>query len=200
MRAPVSFKAALAAYQRREIVPEIVADAKQRQLAIKIIGRWKDHAAVETIWDTMEKKLPAEAMPTADDFIYLVLERRLSWEEFNKKVIQQGSRVVDNTRKTAKLHFVEGDYSNATKKASLADNFHRERDQLLGRKRAIAPRKLFAKGWSDKFRELCGDPLDEVVRVLTEIAYGGTRSIGEIRGYQKPTTRRARQSKATPAD
>ena len=146
MRAPVSFKAALAAYQQRE-VPEI-ADAQQRQLAVKIIGRWKDHAAIETIWDTMRQKLPPEAMPTAEDFIYLVLERRISWEEVKKKVIQQGPEVEGNTRKTANCHWEARDYDNARGKMSEADKFHEMRDQLLGRKKATAPRKFFAKGWS----------------------------------------------------
>ena len=196
MRAPSpSFKAELAAYQR-QVVPEI-ADDDQRQLAVKIIDDWKDHAAVEKTWNTIKRKLPAEVMPTAAEFINLVLERRLSWEQVNKKVIQQGPQVEADTRRTANYHWKSGDYDNAKGKMSDADKFHEMRDRLLGRKKALAPRKLFTKDWSDKFRELCGDPLDEVVRVLTEIAFERLATISAVRGVQKPTTRRARRSKTT---
>jgi hypothetical protein len=196
MRGPSpSFKAELAAYQR-QVVPEI-ADDDQRQLATKIIGDWKDHASVEKTWNTIKQKLPAEVMPTAAEFINLVVERRLSWEQVSKKVIQQGPQVEAGTRRAANYLWESGDYDNAKDKMSGADRFHQMRDQLLGRKKALAPRKLFTKDWSDKFRELCGDPLDEVVRVLTEVAFEQPRTIGAVRGVQRPTTRRARQPKAT---
>jgi hypothetical protein len=195
MRAPSpSFKNELTSYRRRS-VPKIAND-EQRQLAVRIIDDWKDHAAVETIWNTIKQKLPAKDLPTAEEFIYLVLERRLSWEEFNKKkVIQQGPEVEANVRRTANLHWKKGDYDNAKDKMVYADKFHARRDQLLGRKKTTAPQKLFMKGWSDKFRELCGDPLDEVVRVLTEIAFDKAVPMSAVRDTGKPTTRKARQPK-----
>jgi hypothetical protein len=40
-----------------------------------------------------------------------------------------------------------------------------QKKRVLGRDQIAAASKLFIKGWSEKFIELCGKALDEVVRV-----------------------------------
>jgi hypothetical protein len=196
MRGPSSFKSELAAY-RRQVIPQI-ADDDQRRLASKIIDNWKDHAAVETIWNTIKRKLPAEDMPTAEEFIYLVLERRLSWDRV-KRNNSETPALVAKFKTQLRRHLREENFSQLERETPLLSKYLEVRDRLLGRKKAAAPQKLFSKEWRDQFRKLCGDPLDEVARVLTEIAFDKPVPISAMRDIDKPTTRRARQSKARPS-
>ena len=63
----------------------------------------------------------------------------------------------------------------------------------LGRQKKNIERKQFTMAWQDKFFELCGWPLNEVVLVMTLIVYGGNRDIGAIKGTRRATTRHGRK-------
>jgi hypothetical protein len=66
-------------------------------------------------------------------------------------------------------------------------------ERLMGRQTENVEQKRFKKDWRDKFTELCGQPLNEVVRVLSQIVYGGSPNIGAIKGVRRATTRHGRE-------
>jgi hypothetical protein len=193
MRAPASsFKNALQAYLQYLVSEN--KDSSQLRLSLKVIDRWQAHAATETIWNGLKGRLPSEALPTAEEFIFLVLQRRLLHEQV-KRVNDETPIVERAVRARAEQYWKAKQgkqYELAAIVRSKLDDFREQRERLLGRKKQEAPRKLFMVGWSDKFKELCGDPLDEIVRVLTEIAFGQEVTIDSVRGAKKPTTRRDR--------
>jgi hypothetical protein len=71
-------------------------------------------------------------------------------------------------------------------------------DAVLGRKKAGAPRKRFMKMVRDAFMANCGRPLNSVVAVLTEIAFGPCTTVSAVRGTQRATKRRERQPACPP--
>jgi hypothetical protein len=184
-----SFRNELATYRERIVG----ANPKFSGLQLEILDRWRDHASVETIWKTIQSRLPADALPTAWEFISLFLERRAIAERV--KVIGHEARHVEAKHLVrTKRHIKNRDYAAVAHENRLMSEFI-ESNRLLGREKSRGHRKIFVKGWSDKFRELCGDPLDEVVRVLTEIAFGDTETIDAVRGVHRPTTRTKRRSR-----
>src|SRR5450759_2487438 len=83
MRAPnTSFRGELAAYHAWLVAqPTAVC-----QLYLDILDRWSNHAAVETIWDTVNNAIPAADMIPASDFISLVIDRRQLADRLNSVV------------------------------------------------------------------------------------------------------------------
>jgi hypothetical protein len=187
MRAPSpSFKSELAAYRQRLVSER--ADYPQLRLWLKILDRWKDHSSAETIWKTVREKLLAA--PTAGQFIDLVLERWSIAIELQRVTSQPPEKAGAKIRVQADRHWRDGDYWLAAYEKSFLESWTndiRERsDRLLGRKKAGAARRCFMAGWRDKFKELTGQPLDPVVKVLTEIAFGCDVSIEAVRAAHMP--------------
>jgi hypothetical protein len=194
MRSPLPFfRSELEAYRRR-LVAEKADDWQTR-----LIDNWRDHGAVETTWNKIREKLAPEDMPTAEEFIWLVLNNRIVVANGLARVNRESPAVEAAVHARADKFWDSGNYSAATTVRSQLNNFREERSRLLGRKPKDAPRKRFMKGWSDKFTELCGQPLYEVVLVLTEVAFGREVTPGAVRGAHRPTTRQSRSHKARPA-
>jgi hypothetical protein len=141
-------------------------------------------------------------MWTAEDFIFLVLKQADAVKciaEINRRT----PTAAEAKRRAATILRGKTDAAELAKAhAQLAREFE-ALDRLapmlarLGRQKENIERKKFITNWQDKFTELCGQPLDEVVRVLTQIVYGGSPNIGVIRGARRPTTRRARKKRDT---
>src|SRR5437764_6300411 len=87
MRAPSpSFRAELAAYRKALVAQNIVATDKQ--LALKVLDRWSEDAAVETLWENLIKNLGPDAIPTPGHLIDLVIERRLKADDLERIEIE----------------------------------------------------------------------------------------------------------------
>jgi hypothetical protein len=177
MRAPApSFKNELAVYRQR-----LVKERASYPLiagALQVLDRWRDHADVETIWNTLKEKLPADAMPTAVQFIDLILQR---WEiatELDER-IRKIPDIEDKTRYRIKHHSQKRKYGQIARETALLDDILGKRARLLGRQGN--GRRLFMEGWSAKFQELCGKPLDEIVAPLTEITFDGDVTADMVR-------------------
>jgi len=146
-----------------------------------------DHGATEQIWRTMKAKLPTEAMPTATEFIWLVLQRRLLLGRVDN-VVEELPEATRKTKQRAKRFLKENQFGRLSLEAGLLDEAREARAKLLGRE--ADSRRPFIVGWRKKFKELCGRPLDEIVSALTQIAYGGAApSISAVRGTERSTTR-----------
>jgi hypothetical protein len=190
-----SFKSEIAAYRRKwvanspgEEIPEIVR---------KLLARWEKHPTTEKIWTELKEKLPPEAMLTAEEFIYLVIQRRVLMAEV-KRENRERPTVMAEADARAKQQLQAGEYFQLVRENELRRQYQGIRDKLISRNARTAPRKLFENGWSEKFIELCGQPLDEVVAVLTYVAFGVERTPDMIRGMRKPTTKRDRDTRRRP--
>jgi hypothetical protein len=193
MKPPSTFRSALFAY-RKEL---LAAGVPPQSLAVRVIDRWSNHGAVESLWKTIAKKLPAEVLPTPKEFIGLVVQRRLLCEQL-QEIVREAPALEAKTNARAKQNLREKKRKAVIVEQMALDNFVDHGTRLFGREKVTGPRnKVFMRGWSDKFRELCGDPLDEVVRVLTEVAFGGSISIASVRGTNRATTRTARKGRDT---
>lgn len=182
-----SFKSELAAY-RAWLVNQPAAP-EERELYLDILDRWADHAAVETTWAALANSIPPADMIPAADFISLVIERRGLAERL-KVVVEEAHAVEARANSKAMRDIRSKRPGEAALKLALLDSFQGQSDRLLGRKKKDAPRKIFIVGWTELFRRLSGQPLDEAVRVLTEVAFGGDVPINAVRDARKPTAGR----------
>jgi hypothetical protein len=188
-----TFKSALLAYRKQLVA----LDVPPRSIVFRVLDRWSKHGSVEPIWETVKKKLPADVVPTPVEFIELVLQRRLLCERL-EEIVGEAPEIERKTDARSKRHLRDRNRSALIAEQTALNNFTVSGERLFGREKATGPRnKVFMRGWSDKFRELCDDPLDEVVRVLTEVAFGEPISIGAVRGTGRVTTRNARQNRDT---
>jgi hypothetical protein len=184
MKTPTrTFKAELEVYRQR--LPGDVA-------ALKIIDRWIKEPAAEKAWNMLSKALPAESMPTAEEFIYLVIER---WAVAQELVDHARREPADTAKKVAraKRFMKEEKYEQAIRENAQLAKRKGLRERLLSQKLSTAARQFFMKHWSAKFRELCGRPLDEVVRVLVGVCFDYKETIQGIRNSSNPTTTRDRR-------
>jgi hypothetical protein len=186
-----SFKTELATY-RRTLVEQRPDDA-QRRLALEVIDRWNEHISVESFWGKIVQKLRPEDLPRPEQFIDLVLQRRILAARIDE-VDRETPALEKKVKSRAKRHLREKTYSKVATEIGLLADIVDQRKRLLGRESG-GQRKVFVVGWSEKFEELCGQPLDEVVRVLTEIAFDTEETIGGIRGMRRPTKRGDRDTR-----
>jgi RNAse (barnase) inhibitor barstar len=179
------FKDELADYRKALI--EQRPDNAQRGLALQVIDRWMEHGSVQSLWDTLMRELRSEDRPLPVQFIDLMLQRRILAERV-EEVDQEAADLEKKVQSRAKRHLKDKAYAKASIELGLLTDFIDQRKRVLGRERG-GHRKIFIVGWSQKFDELCGQPLDEVVRVLTEIAFDTEETIGGIRGARRPSSR-----------
>jgi hypothetical protein len=161
------------------------------QAITAILDRWGRHAAVETVWRTVQNETPPAHALTAEEFIYLVLFG-MPWLEKVQQIVLEGPGVLAKARAQAKKDWRQKQYFPAATKSELADHHESLAIRVLGRKRGTAARKIFIKAWRDKFRGICGQPLDDVVRVLTEVVFDCEMTIDAIRSTGKATTKAKR--------
>jgi hypothetical protein len=188
MRAPATtFRGHLREYSQRYLpTPE----------GVEILKRWEERsdADINLIWNAV-KNLPPEAVPTAEELIALVLSRWTTAKEV-EQAITQTPDVADAVRKQIDRVWEDGEtwraWLAAIKREVLEDltrTIRKKSDQLFRRKKAGAARRYFMASWRDKFRELTGQPHDEVVRLLTEIVSGEATTIDEVRKAHVPAKR-----------
>jgi hypothetical protein len=182
-RAP-SFKSEIAAYRQRFVKER--ADYPRLAPALRVLDRWSDHPATEAIWKTINERLPAEAVPTAEQLINLVLQRWDAASALNERV-PQITDIEIKTRHRIKDHLHKRKYRQIARLAGWLDKILQTRTRLLGRQGA--GQKQFMKAWSESFQGLSGKPLDATVASLTEIAFDGKVTVDMVR--------RARQDRST---
>lgn len=183
MRSPApSFRSELAAIPQDDLLawPEIekltLDRDRKRQLVAKIISTWMDRADAETIWSTVSTKLPNV---TVAEFVCQVVWRRLMAEKL-AEMIRMAPGLETKARHQIKGYLARRNYSQLGSVNTPLDDFTKQRGQLLGRQKS-APRSRFMWEWATVFRQRCGQPLDEVVRALTEIGFGGDVTLDAVR-------------------
>jgi hypothetical protein len=170
MRAPSqSFRAEIAAY-RKVLVAQNIVDS-DKQLALKVLDNWSRDPDVETLWEDLIKNLGLDAIPTPGHLIDLVIERRLIAADLENFEIE-ATDVEVKARSRIKRDLQDQKYDELALRSATLHNVAEGRKRVLGRQKGGFRRRYFIVGWSDKFQELCGSPLDEAVATITRIAFG----------------------------
>jgi len=191
MKAPTpTFKAELEAYRQKLLVSEN-RDQPWLPEAVQVLDRWRKHPDVEVAWKTLTRRLPSEAIREPAQFIDLVLERWFAAFRL-EEASREGRAVEANVRSVATRQWRDREWASAAHRMEEADKFQKLGKEVLGHKRRDSPRKRFIIGWAEMFRNLCGQPLNNVICVLTEVVFGGTVTCEMVSNAQKPTTKRGR--------
>lgn len=184
MRAPSrSFRAALATYRQ-----QIVTDNEghpQLPLWLNVLDNWARHKSVEKIWLTIKEKMPAEFMLTEEELIWLVLDQRLNVLEPLSRIVDELPKVEKQVDHRTKRHLKERKRTQIATENALLQTVLDGSERLLGREKKTAIRNRFILGWTDRFVQNCGQPLDDVVKGLTEIAFGKAITVDAVRGARK---------------
>jgi hypothetical protein len=193
MRSPIpSFRSELAAYHKRlSDKTQILPPHWKGDLANGIINRWLEHPEAESIWTTLRANVPPGFSLTPSDFAVQVIQHRFDAEELTR-VIRGLPGVEQKARQRLKRHLAAADYASVSFESASLAGVKEQRDRLLGREDS-APRTRFMRTWTEHFRKSCGEPLHDVVRVITEIAFDTTITVDAVRGASRPSTRTGRQ-------
>jgi hypothetical protein len=171
-----SFRAAL-----RQPTEQQAAHWKGR-LSFEVLDNWAKHPQCEQIWSKLASEL---AVPPGALIATVLLHRfeaeeaaiRIrAWPALEKKLDARAKRHIRNKARRQLEH-----------ESGLAATFIEVRDRMFSRKVASGPRKRFMASLTAKFKERSGQPFNEEVAYLTEIAFGGEVTVDMVRGTSKPT-------------
>ena len=193
MRTPGStFRDELKAFQRR--LPTLTAENNhwKGRLAHDVIARWVDHSECESIWTTVRPLMRVQLTP--GHFIAEIIFARNDVEQLNF-IVREAPAIEAKARARTKRHLKERKYSELAEENALLGEFVERRARVLGREKT-GPRINFMKRLSAGFVQWCGQPLDNVVRVLTEIAFGEPITTEAVRAARKPRTRSNRGTRS----
>lgn len=182
---------------------QIVGNRWEDRLAQKVLNDLERHPEVETMWNALAKILP-ENYP-AREFILDVLASRVRAEKL-KPVVLQLSAIEAKTLARNKRHLKKKNYRQAVHEIGMLAQIRDGRDHILSRESKTAARTYFMEGWGKKFKQLCGQPFDNIVALLTNITFDlRAKELGlpdertevtaeAARGARKPTSRRDRDT------
>jgi hypothetical protein len=163
----------------------------RRQLAQEMVARWIDHPDCESIWTTIQLSLRVMHV-TPDRFIAEIITTRLNAASINMiKASDHRKAMLDLTKQLLR----EGrDFELADRTSDFADESAVFEDArlrvpqagLLGRKEPA--RMYFMRQLSAGFQRWCQgeQPLDDVVRLLTDIAFDCETTTEAVRAARGP--------------
>ncbi|MHC4043557.1 hypothetical protein [Bradyrhizobium sp. 23AC] len=168
---------------RRALEP--AGNDSELQLIVEVLDRWQEHPEVERLWEKISATQPA---PPPRAFIAWLLDARTTSERV-QRVVQAAPGVIAKARAVSNKDWKSGKFEEAALKARAAENFQKLADQVLGHKKSRAPRQRFMRLASEMFELNCGQPRDEIVASLTEIAFGDSVSAEVVRDARRSPKR-----------
>ncbi len=182
-----TFRDELKDFQQRlpALTPE--NDDWMERLVHEVLVRWMDHTECESIWTTIRPLLRVAVTPV--HFIDEVI-LRIDAEQLNT-VVREAPVLEAKMRTRMKRLFSAKQYSRLAPLNAVLGDFNERKARVLGRKKT-GPRINFMKELSAGFVKWCGQPLDNEVRVLAEIAFGGPTTTEAVRAARSPRARRHR--------
>lgn len=196
MRSPnPSFRSELLTYQRRllDLQQTVPPNAAERfQLVIELVNRWLERRDAESVWKTIQSHVSPAFSFAPCDFIAGIVRDRLLAEDLTR-VIRDLPAAEHKNLQRSKQHLAKSDQASLIAENTLLLSIRDQRSHLLSRK-GSAPRTRFMRNWSDYFRQLCDQPLYEVVCTITQIAFDDDGiTIEAVRGAHRPSTRAGRR-------
>lgn len=191
MRTPSpTFCDELKTYQRHRLSLLTPGNDRHSKLTHKVVNRWKKHPDRETIWTAVRPLLRVELTPSG--FIDEVVLSRIDAEELTI-IVSEAAKLEKKTVTRTIRQSREKKYFQAVAELTLLGKFKEQRARVLGREKT-GPRVWFMKRWSALLLQWCGKPLDDVVRVITEIAFGEPISTDAVK-HARSGARRDRRTR-----
>jgi hypothetical protein len=195
-----SFGSELAAYREWFIANRQQFTAREHDIGLRVLERWqgRNRNDIEEIWNKIISKVrpdqcPANPADFAAQFISAVISCRTEAETY-KTILHAEPELGAKIARRRELHLKNQDYNSLICDDELRKQYGDIRRRVFSRDTKTAPRKFFMNDWSGKFQELCGQPLDEVVAFLTQIAFDIQVTADAVRDSRKPRRlQRARQ-------
>jgi hypothetical protein len=165
----------------------------KRRIANEVIVRWIDHPECESIWVTVCSHLKVQVTP--DRFIAEIISTRLAAEPLDAKPEAFKGKMHALTNKLSREERYQELADRNQDFATTIAKYEHDREQveragILGRK--SPGRMFFMRQVSAGFTQWCGQPLDDVVRVLTDIAFDTEVTTEAVRGARNPRPKRDR--------
>jgi hypothetical protein len=172
-------------------------DDEHRAFILGMLDRWRDHADGAKIYSAIGQASAANNNPAPSPgvFIAWVVRTRLEARRLQRVVVDQSSELEAKGLAQANRHWKDGEVERAAIKRLAVQAVADARKGLLGREQGSAPQKRFTRMWRDTFLENCGRPLDREVAILTEIAFDIEYTADAVRGTQRSTTKRGRDTR-----
>jgi hypothetical protein len=194
----------------RKIV-ESEADDGWKAFTLATIDNWID-LRFETEWEAIEKaatsggRKPLSPYPLIEWVIDEAIKQKKVRDRFVSKTTRRGKKFVkiveSKLLEDQALSSAEKDWraardpkrwdlnESAVAKRHFAQKLRTDRQRILGRK--PNPERLFIAACRQMFIDTCGQPLDDVTKVLTNVVTGKEVKVKEFRSALKPTTKAAR--------
>jgi hypothetical protein len=175
MRSPTpSCRSALSAYQReltarRKALPPNYTDLRDYDIAIGIVDRWIKRDDADNVWNELQAHLSVGFVLTPVQLAEQVIEKRLDALRA-AVIVHETTGLVDNAKRRLKHAANKEDIDAVIDISVTLKRFTNRRPRVLGRQ-AGADRTWFIWQWAGFFKTICGKPLNNVVGVLTEIAF-----------------------------
>ncbi len=196
MRAPSTFKSEIAAYRAKlpfvlsSDDPDVLENAVE--IAARVLDNWEKHLDAEKPWLAIADHLSDDS--TTEAFIFLVIRdalvaEKLRGQDAETPALEKDYRSYEKFGRKHKL-YAELAYAKA-----LRNHVRRlrQKPKLLSRKKQKAPRQYFIETWRRRFQEICGQPLEPIVGILTEIVFGGTIDPPVVRDAGRRVKRHGRK-------
>jgi hypothetical protein len=183
-----TFRDELKAYQQQLSALPPLNEPWKGQLAQEVVARWIDHTECESIWTTVWPLMKVQVTP--GHFIREIILARNDTERLNI-IVREAPTVEAKARARTRRLFREKKYTQLGYENEVLGDFVERRASVLGREKT-GPRLTFMKRLSGGFVRWCGQPLDNVVRVLTEIAFGEPITTEAVRAARSSRPKRDR--------
>jgi hypothetical protein len=197
MRSPTpSLRSELSNYQRelttrRQSLPPNYTDLRDYDIAIGILDRWikrTKNDGTDWVWTKLQAHLPAGFIITPIQLAEHVIEWRLAALRA-AVIVHDGPGLVDKAKGRWKHLANKEDIDAAIDVGVPLARYIKQRPSVLGRE-AGADRTWFIGQWAGFFKTVCGKPLNDVVGVLTEIAFDTDQvSLDDVKNAQRTMAR-----------
>jgi hypothetical protein len=181
MTSTPTFLAELRAFRQRLAPPIPYTDPdptyerefeRKQKMYIEVLDRWIEHPDAEEPWIKLKAKSRELLLPGL--FIAEILQRREVADDLDRRISGQAGlekqtevRIKELVRRPVRGEKLR---SAATRQERLDDLA--EASTPFGREGLVAARQHFVRELRKRFVSLTGRPLDEAVRILTEVSFG----------------------------
>jgi hypothetical protein len=168
MRAPApTFRNAIAAYRKA-----IISDPRRGPgfgIVVGILDRLNDQTDIEDIWNKMKPRLP-NVPAAAGLFITGIIKARLHAEAVDQ-LVEELPVVERKSVSRTKGFLAKKQFEAAAIEMSMIGTVSEGRKRLFSRKSESAAQVNFMVALRSYFADECGQPFDDVVATLTNIAF-----------------------------
>jgi hypothetical protein len=191
-----SFKAELAV--SRKHIEQGEPDDGHRSFKLSLLDRWRDNPDAERSWEAIKQTGISNRTepPAPGPFINWIIEQSLIFKRVADEVIPRAPGLTQRAERLADKDWKAGRLADAVMRKTAAQDFRTNMTRVLGRQLKDAPRKRFVKLCTEMFSDQCGKPLDSVVAMLATIVCGSDVSIDAVRGAQRSSRRRDRDTRS----